>query len=117
MYRPPFSWPQIHVPAALGRVLRGSSTLPRRTVPCSRGKSPQYPLDKRLGELQSRSGGRIEEEDLDLPGLKLRPFGRPARSQALHRLRCPGSQQCESQILYAVKIFKLKNMLAQVVMR
>jgi hypothetical protein len=28
---------------------------------------------------------------LILPGLELRPFGRPARSQSLYRLRYPGS--------------------------
>jgi hypothetical protein len=28
---------------------------------------------------------------LTLPGLKLRPLGRPARSQSLYRLRYPGS--------------------------
>jgi hypothetical protein len=29
---------------------------------------------------------------LTLPGLELRPLGRPARSQSLYRLRYPGSQ-------------------------
>jgi hypothetical protein len=29
---------------------------------------------------------------LTLPGLELRPFGRPAHSQSLYRLRYPGSQ-------------------------
>jgi hypothetical protein len=28
---------------------------------------------------------------LTLPGLELRPLGRPARSQSLYRLRYPGS--------------------------
>jgi hypothetical protein len=28
---------------------------------------------------------------LPLPGLELRPFGRPLRSQSLYRLRYPGS--------------------------
>jgi hypothetical protein len=28
---------------------------------------------------------------LTLPGLKLRPLGRPARSKSLYRLRCPSS--------------------------
>jgi hypothetical protein len=31
---------------------------------------------------------------LILPGLKLRPLGRPARSQSLYRLRYPGSCYC-----------------------
>jgi hypothetical protein len=29
---------------------------------------------------------------LTLPGLELRPLSRPARSQTLYRLRCPGAQ-------------------------
>jgi hypothetical protein len=32
---------------------------------------------------------------LTLPGLELRPLGRPARSQSLYRLRYPGSQESE----------------------
>jgi hypothetical protein len=30
---------------------------------------------------------------LTLPGLELRPLGRPARSQSLYRLRYPGSSK------------------------
>jgi hypothetical protein len=33
---------------------------------------------------------------LILPGLELRPLGRPARSQSLYRLRYPGSSLCSS---------------------
>jgi hypothetical protein len=32
-----------------------------------------------------------KQKFLTLPGLELRPLGRPARSQSLYRLRCPGS--------------------------
>jgi hypothetical protein len=32
-----------------------------------------------------------KEQFLPLPGLELRPLGRPARSQSLYRLRYPGS--------------------------
>jgi hypothetical protein len=55
-----------------------------------RGKSPRYPLDRRLGGSQSRSGWRGEKKFLSLPKLKLRPLGHPARSQSLWRLRYPG---------------------------
>jgi hypothetical protein len=50
----------------------------------SRGKSPRYPLDRRLGRLQSRSGQRGEEKILNR-------LDRPVRSQSLYRLRYPGS--------------------------
>jgi hypothetical protein len=60
---------QIHAPAALPQ-----------------GKSPRYPLYKRLGGPQSRSGRHG-------PGLEPRPLSRPARSQSLYRLRYPGSWQ------------------------
>jgi hypothetical protein len=39
---------------------------------CPHGKSPWYPLDRRLGELQSRSGrGSEEKNPHPLPGLEL----------------------------------------------
>jgi hypothetical protein len=57
-----------------------------------RGKSPRYPLDRRLGGPQSRSGHDVEKRKFfTLPGLELRPLGLPARSQSLHRLRYPGT--------------------------
>jgi hypothetical protein len=40
---------------------------------------------------ESRSGRRGEERILTLPRLELRPFGRPAGSQSLYRLRYLGS--------------------------
>jgi hypothetical protein len=51
------------------------------------GKSPRYPLNRSLDGPQSRSGRCGEEKILTLPGLELRPFGRPARRQSLCRLR------------------------------
>jgi hypothetical protein len=45
-----------------------------------RGKSPQYPLDRRLGDVERR-------KTLPLPGLELKALGHPARGQSLHRLR------------------------------
>jgi hypothetical protein len=35
----------------------------------------------------------VERKFLTLPGLQLRPLGRPARSQSLYRLRYRGSQR------------------------
>jgi hypothetical protein len=37
---------------------------------------------------------------LTLPGLELRPLGRPARSQSLYRLRYPGSYKCATTNTY-----------------
>jgi hypothetical protein len=65
---------QLHAPAALHP-----------------GKSPRYPLDRRLGGPQGRSGRHGEEKILDPTGTQLRPLGRPARSQSLYRLRYLGS--------------------------
>jgi hypothetical protein len=36
---------------------------------------------------------------LTLPGLKLRPLGRPASSQSLYRLSYPGSSFCGSRFI------------------
>jgi hypothetical protein len=52
------------------------------------GKNPQILLDRRLG------GPRVDLDDMEkkfltLPGLELRPFGRPARNQLLYLLRHP----------------------------
>jgi hypothetical protein len=51
-----------------------------------RGKSPRYPLDRRLGGPQSRPGQYREETIFTIPRLELRPLGRTARSQWLYRL-------------------------------
>jgi hypothetical protein len=63
---------QRHVPAAF----------------CPRGKDPQYPLDRRLGGPQSRSGHRGSRKNhLPLPGIEHRSSGR--WSQTLYRLSYP----------------------------
>jgi hypothetical protein len=50
------------------------------------GKSPLYPLDRRLGGPQSRLGVYGRAKILDrISGLKLRPLGGPARNQSLYR--------------------------------
>jgi hypothetical protein len=56
-----------------------------------RGKSPLYPLDRRLGGPQHRSGRHGEVKILATIGTRTRPFGHPAHSQSLYRLRYPGS--------------------------
>jgi hypothetical protein len=47
------------------------------------GKSPRYPLERRLGGPQNQSGRRGEEKILLPPGLELGSLGRVARSQSL----------------------------------
>jgi hypothetical protein len=57
------------------------------------GKSPPYPLDRRLGGLQSRSGHGVEEKNSQPPpGIEPRSSDRPARNQSLYRLRYRGSE-------------------------
>jgi hypothetical protein len=63
-----------------------ASFTPRPLYP--QGKAPRYPLDRRLS---LRDGLDAEEKRkfLTLPGLELRPLGRPARSQSLYLLHYP----------------------------
>jgi hypothetical protein len=57
-----------------------------------RGKDPRYPLYRRLGGPQSRSGHRgYRNNSLSLPGIEPRSLSRPARSRTLYWLRYPGS--------------------------
>jgi hypothetical protein len=60
----------------------------------SRGKSPLYSLGPRAG-LDDTEKRKL----LTLPGLTLRPLGRPARSQSLYRLCYPGSQCFRSELI------------------
>jgi hypothetical protein len=50
------------------------------------GKGPRYPLDRRLVGPQSRVDAVEKRTFLPVPGLELRPLGRPARSMSLYRL-------------------------------
>jgi hypothetical protein len=56
-------------------------------------------------------GPRVGVEDLEkrefltLPGLELRPLGRPAHNQSLYRLRYPGISQCLEE-LWCYKIMR-----------
>jgi hypothetical protein len=56
-----------------------------------RGKSPWFPLDRRLGGPQNRSGRHGEKKILAPTGTRTPTSGRPARSQSLYRLSYPGS--------------------------
>jgi hypothetical protein len=58
------------------------SFTPRPLYP--RGKSPKYPLDRSLDDVEKR-------KFLTLLRPELQPLGCPARSQSLYRLRYPGS--------------------------
>jgi hypothetical protein len=71
---------------------RSVSFTPRLLYP--RGKSPRYPLHRRLGRPQSPSRDVEKRKFLTLLGVELRPLGRPARSQSLYRLRYSGSIRC-----------------------
>jgi hypothetical protein len=62
---------------------------PRPVYPVE--KSPQCPLDRRLGGRHNQSGRRGKEKILPLPGLELRSLGHEAHSQSFYRLRYPGS--------------------------
>jgi hypothetical protein len=66
---------ELHAPAALPQ-----------------GKNPWYPLDRRLGGPQSRSGrGGLEKNSQPPPGIEAQNSDRPARSPALYRLSYQGS--------------------------
>jgi hypothetical protein len=59
-----------------------------------RGKDPRYPLYRRLGGPQSRSG------HMPPPGIEPRSPGRPARSKTLYCLSYPGSHFCFSTSIF-----------------
>jgi hypothetical protein len=64
------------------------------TRPCrftSRGKSPRYPLDRRLGVPEPVWSTWRKENSRPFRYLKSNPFSRPARSQSLYRPRYLGS--------------------------
>jgi hypothetical protein len=41
---------------------------------------------------------------LNLPGLELRPLGRPARSQSLYRLCCPDLSKSHDQFSFTITV-------------
>jgi hypothetical protein len=105
MYRSTYSWPDTSWWVV--------SFTPRPLYP--QGKSPWYPLDTRLGVHQT-SLDHVENRKISaLLGPELRTHDRPARSQLLYRLRCPGfwwdwvnswntAQEGESENLYEEQV-------------
>jgi hypothetical protein len=67
-----------------------SASRPGRSNP---GKGSRYPLDRRLCGPKAGLDDAEKRKFLTLQALKLRPLGRPARSQSLYRLRYLGSGQ------------------------
>jgi hypothetical protein len=63
--------------------LVGGEWLASRPGRFTPGKDPRYPLDRKLGGPQSRTGRHGEVKILATTGT----LGRPARSQSLHRPR------------------------------
>jgi hypothetical protein len=82
MYRSTFSWPQ-HKLEVSGQ--------PHTQPLYPQGKSPWYPLCRRLGGPKSRSRQHGEVKVLAPPELELRLLRPPARSQSLYWLSCPCS--------------------------
>jgi hypothetical protein len=68
-----------------------------------RGKSPRYPLDRRLEGLQNRSGRRAEEKILNPIGTRIPPICRPAQSQSLYWVRYLGSL-CQGYIASKIRM-------------
>jgi hypothetical protein len=67
-----------------------SASRPGRALP--QGKDPRYPLYRRLGGPQSRSGHRGSRKNpLPLPGIEPRSPGRPVRSQTIYWLNYSGT--------------------------
>jgi hypothetical protein len=74
-----------------GRV-SGQCNAPAALFP--QGKDTRYPLLRRLGRPQSRSGhGGHRKNPLPLPGIELRLPGCPIHSPTLHWLSYPGSHR------------------------
>jgi hypothetical protein len=65
-----------------------SASRPCRFTPGER--APRYPLNKRLVDPRAGLDNVEKRKLLTLPGLELRPLGRPARSQSLYRLSYRG---------------------------
>jgi hypothetical protein len=74
----------------------------------SQGRNPWYPLDRRLGGPQSRSGrGGEEKNSQPPPGLETpRIMGRPVRKWSLYQLNYPGSELRCVRIKFVGKLTK-----------
>jgi hypothetical protein len=89
---------QLHAPAALPR-----------------GKSPQYPLVRRLGGPRAGLDDLEKRKVLTLPGLELQPLGRPARSQSLYRPRSsPHEMQADCKIIEQLYEQRWKSLLVSI---
>jgi hypothetical protein len=73
------------------------SFTPRTLYP--RGKSPWYPLERRLGGPRAGLDNLEKRKFFTLTGLELQPLGRPARNQSLYRVCYPGSRSNNHKIL------------------
>jgi hypothetical protein len=86
---PRILWPR-HSMEVSGHFLRTGRFTP--------GKNPRCPLDRRLGETQSRFGHGVEEKNSQPPpGIETRSSDCPARGQLLHRLSYCGSSSSLDQ--------------------
>jgi hypothetical protein len=84
LYRSTFSWPRHYLEVV--------SFTPRPLYP--RGKSPRYPLDRRLGGSQNQSGRRGEETILD-PTMS--SLSHPASSQMVTGRSFCGGEEARAQ--------------------
>jgi hypothetical protein len=85
-------------------------------LPPGKDPYPRYPLDRRSGGPQSRSGRRGKKKFLTLPELELRPLGRPVSSQSVYRLRYPGSENYSKKMTnssYYCLYTEAKNLLGR----
>jgi hypothetical protein len=71
----------------------------------SQGKNPWYPLDRRLGGPQSRSGRGDEKNSQLPPGFEHHNTDRPARSPALYRLSYHGFLTIDYTLLYHMHVY------------
>jgi hypothetical protein len=86
---------QLHAPAALS----------------PRERAPRYALDRRLGRPSAGLDDMQKRKFVTLPGLQLRPLGRPVRSQSLYRQRYRGSNESRTIIIIIIIIIIINDLL------
>jgi hypothetical protein len=90
---------KLHAFYDLGTRWRWVATFTPRSL-CPQGKSPRYPLDRRLRGPQSRSEHGVEGKNSQpMPGFEPRPSDCPARSQS------PGLKQL-SYLMFQNTVYK-----------
>jgi hypothetical protein len=78
-----------------------SASRPNRAL--APGKDPRYPLYRRLGGPESRSGHRGYKKILSpLPGIESQSPGRPTRSQTLYWLSYPAHTRASTHIYFFI---------------